>query len=131
MNKTKKFFTYVLVCIIACFTMVLAACGGVEGTYKFQKLTYTEGGMTIEMEAGEQFMGMITLSEDFVSLTLNADGSAVMTMKMDSEEVTTGTWTKAEDDKIVLTFGGEDQVVSCDGKTIEIEAEGMKFVLKK
>ncbi len=132
MNRTKRLFLQLLICVIATFSLLLTACGGnVEGTYKFKKLSYQESGMTIELEAGEKFMGMITLSEDFAVLTLNADGSAVMTMKANGEETSTGTWTKAEDGKIVLDFTGEAQTVSCDGKKIEIETEGVKLVLEK
>ena len=87
--------------------------------------------MSIELEAVEKFMGMITLSEDFAVLTLNADGSAVMTMNADGQETSTGTWTKADKGKIVLTFDGESQIVACNGKKIEIEEEGIKLVLEK
>ncbi len=132
MNRTKRLFLLLFICVIATFSLLLTACGGkVEGTYKFKTLSYQEGGMTIELEAGEKFMGMITLTEDFAVLTLNADGSAVMTMKADGEETSIGTWTKAEKGKIVLTFDGESQTVACDGKKIEIETDGVKAVLKK
>ncbi|MDY6023475.1 MAG: hypothetical protein SPJ19_01530 [Candidatus Borkfalkiaceae bacterium] len=132
MNRTKRLFLLLFICVIATFSLLLTACGGkVEGTYKFKTLSYQEGGMTIELEAGEKFMGMITLTEDFAVLTLNADGSAVMTMKADGEETSIGTWTKAEKGKIVLTFDGESQTVACDGKKIEIETDGVKVVLKK
>ena len=132
MNRAKRLFLQLFVCVIAAFSLLLTACfGKVEGTYKFKKLSYQEGGIAIELEAGEKLMGMITLSEDFAVLTLNADGSAVMTMNADGEETSTGTWTKAEKGKIVLTFDGESQTVACDGKEIEFEAEGVKLVLKK
>ena len=132
MNRTKRLFLQLLICIITTFSLLLTACGGnVEGTYKFKKLSYQESGVTIELEAGEKFMGMITLAEDFATITLNADGSAVMMMKADGEQTSTGTWTKAEDGKIVLTFDGEPQTVTCDGKKIEVETDGIKLVLEK
>ena len=132
MNRTKKLFLKLFICVIAMFSLLLTACGGnVEGTYKFKKLSYQEGGITIELEAGEKFMGMMTLSEDFAVLTLNANGSAVMTINAEGEETSTGTWTKAEEGKIVLTFDGESQIVACNGKKIEIEEEGRKLVLEK
>ncbi len=134
MNRAKKLFLKLFICVIVTFSLSLTACGGnVEGTYKFKKLSYQEGGMAIEMEAGEKYMGMITLSEDFVVLTLNADGSAIMTMNTNGEETFTGTWTKAEEGKIVLTFYDQPKTVVCDGKRIEIEfdADGAKLVLEK
>lgn len=132
MNRTKRLFLQLFICVIATFSLLLTACGGnEEGTYKFKKLSMQEGGVAIEMEVGEKFMGMITLSEDFAVLVLNADGSAVMSMNADVEESFTGTWTKAEEGKVVLTFDGETQIVTCDGKRIEIEADGIKLVLEK
>ena len=132
MNRTKRLFLQLFICVIAMFSLLLTACGGnVEGTYKFKKLSYQEGGITIELEAGEKFMGMMTLSEDFAVLTLNANGSAVMTINAEGEETSTGTWTKAEEGKIVLTFDGESQIVACNGKKIEIEEEAIKLVLEK
>ena len=132
MNRTKKLFLKLFICVIAMFSLLLTACGGnVEGTYKFKKLSYQEGGITIELEAGEKFMGIMTLSEDFAVLTLNANGSAVMSINAEGEETSTGTWTKAEEGKIVLTFDGESQTVACDGKKIEIEEDGIKLVLEK
>lgn len=132
MYRVKRFFVRLFICVIVAFSLLLTACGGtVEGTYKFKKLSYQEGGIAIELKAGENLMGMITLSEDFFVLTLNADGSAVMTMRAVDEETSTGTWTKAEEGKIVLTFDGELQTVTCDGKKIEMEADGAKLLLEK
>jgi hypothetical protein len=111
----------------------LTACAGaVEGTYKFKKLTYQEGGMSIELEVGEKFMGMMTLSEDFAKITLNQDGTVVATIQAGEEaETSTGTWVKAETGKIALTFNGKTETCDCDGKTLSMEVNGMKLVLEK
>ena len=138
MIRTKKFLLRFVLCMFACFSLLLSGCvlqmGGaskIEGTYKFAKLSYQQGGMTIEVEAGEEFMGMMTLSEDYAILTLNEDGSAEMTMNAAVSQTVTGTWEKVEDGKIALTFEGDTETVTCNGKKIEMESDGMKLVLKK
>ncbi len=138
MNRTKKFLLRFLLCMFACFSLLLSGCviklGGttkIEGTYKFKKLSYQQGGMTVELEAGEEFMGMMTLSEDYAVLTLNEDGSAEMTINANITQTLTGTWEKVESGEIALTFEGETEMATCDGKKIEMESDGMLLVLKK
>lgn len=132
MNRTKKVFLLLLITMITCFSMLFAGCGtSVEGTYKFKKMSYQEGGVTVELEAGEEFMGMFTLSADFMSITLNKDGSAVMSANWGSEETSTGKWEKGGNNKITLEFDGEDLTASCDGTTMEFEIDGVKLTLKK
>lgn len=95
-------------------------------------MSYTENGMSIELEVGEKFMGMLTLNEDFAVLTLNADGTAVMTINSGSEnESSMGTWAKAESKTIALKFDDETTTCSCDGKKIEFEMDGIKLILEK
>ena len=76
-------------------------------------------------------MGMMTLSEDFMQLTLNKDGTATLITSMDEPEVETGTWKKIDSKTVEITFDGEAQTCSCDGKKLTIEADGAKVVLKK
>ena len=83
------------------------------------------------MEAGEELMGMITLTEDFVVLTLNDDGTAIMTTKLGEETKQEGTWKKDENGKLALTFEDSTETVECDGKTILFEMGGVSMVLEK
>ena len=131
MIRTKKLFSSIMLCILFCICCLFSGCSKVEGTYKFNKLSYIEGGVQVELEAGEEFMGMMTLSEDFMTLTLNADGTATMIMKADGEETATGTWKKVDNSNITLTFDGEPQTCAFDGKTITISMDGTTIVLKK
>ena len=133
MNRTKKVLLQVLMVILCCVVCVLTGCSGkVEGTYKFQKISYQDNGMSMEIEVGEKFMGMITLTEDYVVLTLNEDGSAVMTKGIgENANTTIGSWIKAEEGKIALVFEDEVQLAICKGKTIEIEMGDSKLFLKK
>ena len=133
MIRTRKLFFQLFICILSAFTLLLSGCGNkIEGTYKFKYMSYTENGMSIELEVGEKFMGMLTLNEDFAVLTLNADGTAVMTINSGSEnESSMGTWAKAESKTIALKFDDETTTCSCDGKKIEFEMDGIKLILEK
>ena len=139
MNRTKKVLLHFVLCMFTCFTLFLAGCtfqlGGlvqIEGAYKFQKMSYQQGGMTIELEAGEKFMGMITFSEDYMTLTLNENGTAVMVMSDgESMETGNGTWTKIDNNTLQITIEGEPENVQWSGNTITMENDGATVILKK
>lgn len=110
--------------------MLLTGCGGqVEGTYKFDSMTYVDNGMTVTVEAGENYMNMITLTEDYITITLDEDGLA--TLIMSGESPIDGSWKQKDGDKIELIFGGGAQVCDCNGKTLTIEIDGSEITLKK
>ena len=85
----------------------------------------------INFETGEEFMGMFALSEDFMIITLNEDGSAVCYSSAFKEEQTSGTWTKKDGDIIGLTIDGETSTCICDGKTLTITQDEGIFILEK
>lgn len=133
MKKIKSAFLSVLVLLVGLFCF--AACGkaDVAGTYRFSSMTMTQNGMEITLQAGEQFMGMITLNEDFVTLTLNEDGSMSMTL---AGETMSGTWAQGEGkNQITMTMEGESDTASCDGETLvfseTIDGSAAELVLKK
>lgn len=110
----------------------LVACGdsAKEGTYKFRSMSMTTEGVSVDIKAGESYMG-VTISEDYMTLELKADGTAVF---KGMGETTNGTWkvNDSDKDKIDLTMEeGETQTVSCKDGTITMEQEGAKIVLKK
>ena len=132
MVRAKRFFSTIAVGLLLCICFLFGGCAKVEGVYKFYKLSYTESGVLVEIEAGEEFMGMMTLSEDFMVLTINEDGTASLTSSAEgAAETTVGSWTKIDDKTIELTFNGEAQTCTFDGKTITIEADGTTIILKK
>ena len=100
-----------------------------SGEYKFYSMSYEENGMMIELKAGEKFMGAITLTEDFISITLYQDGSAKMAYA--EETINGGSWKKVDESHVEITFKGDPETFSCDGQTITIEEDGKKAVLKK
>ena len=137
MVRTKKFISGILMGLLCCLCFLFVGCFDkeIEGTYKFKSMTYTEGGMEIEIKAGEKFMGMMTISEDFMKITLNKDGTVVMVSSSFEDstdtESETGTWSKSEKGKIAITFDGETQLCECDGKKLVFEEDGAKVILKK
>ena len=133
MKRTKKFLGTILTAIFLCVCFMFVGCSKkIEGTYKFKSMSYNEGGVSVEINVGEEFMGMVTLSEDFVKITLEESGVATVDMAMGEEsETTTGSWKSVENGKVEITFDGEPQVCACDGKTLTIEIDGQKIVLQK
>ncbi len=131
MRKTRKLFLTLLSVCCLCFCLLFSACG-TTGTYKFEKMTYVENGMTIEIKAGEPVMGMLTLEEDFFVLTLNKDGTATMSTQANgAAESETGAWQEISKDKILLTFYSETMEISKDGSTLILEQDGATIYLKK
>lgn len=136
-KKATRFLSAtVLAMFLLSFCFLFAGCSAkIEGTYKFSSMHYSEGGMDLDIKVGEQFMGAITLNEDFCVMTLNEDGSVVATISAfsmgDESETQVGTWVKGADKTVVITFDGESQTCECDGKTLSFEEDGMKMTLKK
>ena len=114
----------------------LVACGSSEkaGTYKFYSMKMEEGGVSVELKAGEKFMGIITLSEDFMTIELKDDGTFSMTTAaVDTSDIETGTWKENEEDsnKIDITIAGVTETWECNGKELRMEQDGAQVTLKK
>ena len=137
MSRAKRFFSTIFMGLILCVCVLFGACAKdkaeVAGTYKFSKMIYVENGMEIEINAGEQFMGMMTLTEDFMTITLNEDGTAEMKMVEDgATEQTSGTWEKSGDNSVVITLEGDAQTCQWNGNTLTLDdGEGTTLILKK
>ncbi len=118
-----------LATLIMC--MCFAACStSVTGTYKFQSMSMTQGGTTVEIKVGEQYMGMITLNEDAFVITINEDNTVEFKINMVEEATVNGTW-EEKDGKYYITLEGETQEITVKGNTLTMENEGAKIVLKK
>ncbi len=130
MKGKKGIVRIILMALFVVMCFALTGCGKeLEGTYKFSKLEYNAEGMNVSVKAGEQFMGMMTLTEDYVKVTLNKDGTAEMVM---DGETSNGTWSKKDDKSIELTFDDQPVTCKCDGETLVIDdGDGSKITLKK
>ena len=133
MKKLKTFLLTILIGAFTCCMFLFGACGAsIAGTYKFESLTYTEGGVSMELKAGEKFMGAITLSEEIMTITLNEDGTATVTEAMEEEsETETGTWKKVDEHTIELTIDDETQSLAWNEDTLTLNVDGIKMNLKK
>lgn len=132
-----KKFTAILaiVLVVTAFAFTLTACTSVEGTYYFDQMSYTEGGVSVEIKAGEKFMGMVTLDKSAFVLTLEKGGKATMKTALMGEALTqNGTWEK-KNDKYVLKFDDEEQEFTVKGNDLTLTtselAENATLVLKK
>ena len=100
-----------------------------SGEYRFYSMSYEENGMMIELKAGEKFMGAITLTEDFMIMTLYQDSSAKLISP--DETLSGGSWKKIDESHVEITFKGNAETLSCDGQSMTLEEDGAKIVLKK
>ena len=133
MKKKLMWLMALAVMVVSVFALV--ACGSSKaGTYKFYSLKVEQGGVSVELKAGEKFMGFMTLSEDVMVVELKEDGTVTVSSSMGgSAEVETGTWKENEEDsgKIDITIGGETETFECNGKELRMVQDGIEFTLKK
>ncbi len=127
MKKVKGFlaavvFAVLLVCMAACST-------GITGTYKFSSMSMNQGGLSLEVKAGEEFMG-VTITEEAYSLTVNKDNTWTMKVNVGEEFTQSGTW-EEKDGKYLFSAEGKSMEVTLSGNTLTFEQDGAKIVLKK
>ena len=109
--------------IVCC--MFMLACSP-AGTYKFDSLSYSALGVTVEVKAGEKYMG-ITIDEDYMTLQLNKDGTGTISTQGVSADLT---WEK-DGDVVKITSSGNLLEFKIDGNKLIIDQGGMQIVLKK
>lgn len=127
MRKIVTGIAVMLVAIMSSLVMVGCSSDLSAGTYKFSKMSGEMEGMKIDVSVGDKLMGVVELTEDYMTLEIKDDGTAVLSAMGNSIE---GEWEK-KDGKYYLTVDGESQEITVKKNTITIESEGMKVVLKK
>lgn len=110
--------------------MMLTGCSNPAGTYKFQSMLADVGGIQAELVVGEKYLGTITLTEEFMVLTLEKDGTAALSA-LSSLGSSTGTWKKTGKNEITLTLDGEAIAMNMDGDLLIFQEEMGKITLKK
>ena len=110
------------VCMTACST-------GIVGTYKFESMSMVSGGLSVEIKAGQEYMG-VTVSEDAYKLEVKGDNTFVLSINMGTEANVEGTW-EEKDGKYYFTAEGEEIEVTLDGSKVIFEQDGAKITLKK
>ena len=128
MKKVVAAFVSVIAIVAICAFM--SACAtGFTGTYKFSKMSMSQGGMSIEIKAGESYMG-VTVNEDAYTLEIKEDNTFVLKANMGDEFTEEGTW-EERDGKYYLSADGEEVEVTLSGNVLTFEMDGVKLELKK
>jgi hypothetical protein len=98
-----------LLLLICCFALfALVGCDSAEGTWKFEQKVTVLGGASITKKAGEN-----GVTEDYVVLTINKDGTAKLTGE-DFDGGINFTWTETEDK--VIKFVDGSGLIKVDAK---------------
>ena len=122
MKNVKKALITLLSAMVLCVTFLFAtACGKVEGTYKFSKLSYTSNGLSVEYKVGDTLLGIIPLDEEFFQITFNEDGTVSILSKDDG--VQTGTWEKDGNKVLITGYLGGTIEAELSGKTLTFTTE--------
>lgn len=127
MKVMKKLSLLLVICLA--FSIMLTGCSSPAGTYKFQSLTTGTEGIQMELTVGEKYLGYLTLTEDFVVITLEKDGTAIMKVSLGDDQ--TGTWEKTGKNEITLTIDGESDIMILDGDLLILQDDIGKLTLKK
>ncbi len=130
MKKILTALTAAIAAIVMC--VCLAACGNgasdVAGTYKYYG-TISNGETHYVTEPG------IGVTEDYIVLTLNEDGTGSETMKFGPENETSANFTwKIDGSKVTITADGRDLDGKLEGELLYLYSQGENsptFILKK
>ena len=80
-------------------------------------------GMTVELTVGETYMGMITLTEEFMVIDVKEDGTFTMTTSAMGENTSvSGTWEVVDGD-LNLTAQGDTIAAKKDGKLLVLSED--------
>lgn len=127
MKKLLTALTAAVAAIIMCVCFI--ACGTGEntaaGTYKYYG-TEVNGEMHYVTDAGSE------VTEDYIVLILNADGSGVQKMQVsETNTVTVPFEWKKEGTTLTITANGNTSTCKLENDTITLDIMGNKAILKK
>ena len=136
--KAKRFAAIVLLVLLT--AVLLAGCGGgAAGKYVIKSMNgkTMEDLFREEAEASEEEMTVedflkffeIESLEEYLTLELKEDGTAVSKAAMD-DEADTGTW-KQEGNKITITIDNEPVEFTLNGRELSATMDGVKYVFVK
>lgn len=121
----KKLFTITLSIIMCISCFALFGCTRAKGEWVL--MAVESGNVTINL--GEEYDGVV-LKQDSVKLSIQDDDVAVLTYFGSTK---TGTWSKAPDDEIMLSFnnGLTTYFAEIDDGKMEITILGVEYILRK
>ncbi len=143
----KKFFAFILVCIMSCCCFLFAGCELTKGpeTYKFNAFRVSEGDNTITVEVNGKFNG-IEIKEDTFILIMNSNSTFALCCNLSKTDadnnileslsgIRTGTWMNGYQDAIYFTMSEETAVTvgrKIDDNTIVLDInENLQIRFKK
>jgi len=115
--------------IVALCVCMTACSSGIVGTYKFRSMSMKQGGVSVDIKAGESYMG-VTVTEDAYKLTVKDDNTFELKINMGTEITQNGTW-EQKDGKYYFITNGESEEVTLSGNTLVLEQQGIKLTFKK
>ena len=114
----KKFLVTLLVFLLTVCCLFMTACS-VNGNYKLEKISG-------EIVPGKEYLGQ-TITEDFITLTLNEDGTGEINLMGIQGEIT---WVELSD-VIKVTVGDKTYNFNKYGDKLTFIVQGITFVLKR
>ena len=139
MKNIKKFYSF-LTSLLFIVCLLFSSCSVItvkeqEGFYKCYSLTYTRYDTEFEVKVGESFLNIFTVTEDYITISLNSDGTMTYNRELleyGSSQSSTGTWEKINALTVRLFFQNlSPMICTCDGKTLTFIDEGITVTLKK
>ncbi len=131
MKKTMKFIGIagMLITVICIF----ASCSflNYSGTYYFESMSYKESGIEYNVKVGETYFGAISISEDFMIVSLEKNGNATIKLSTEGTPTISGQWEKIGRGEITITLNGEKDTFKCNGKKLIIDLDGYTYTLKR
>ncbi|HIR66848.1 MAG TPA: hypothetical protein IAB94_02225 [Candidatus Coproplasma avicola] len=121
MKKHLKILCVMAVAVLASAIVMLAACASsFAGTYGLSSISMDLGGMSMDIEVGEEIMGTgIALEADAFSLVVNEDNTWSMSMNFMGEAQTEGgTWRAEGNSLILVDAANAETTATLDGSTL-------------
>lgn len=122
----KKLLTLILALVLGIACVAFAGCNeesGIEGTYKIYSITNDVDGQVDTFVVGDEMgEGGPILTDDYMTITFNADGTCVSTTKdlFDNEVQTANATYTYEGNTITIDFEGDIMTATISGTTLTI-----------
>ena len=134
MKKHLKILCAMAVAVLASAIVMLAACASsFAGTYGLSSISMDLGGMSMDIEVGEEIMGTgVSLEADAFSLVVNEDNTWSMSMNFMGEVQTeTGTWRSEGGNLILVDSSNSEITATLNGSTLTMAqtVDGMSMTI--
>ena len=119
--------------LVSALVMLAACASSFAGTYGLSSISMDLGGMSMDIEVGEEIMGTgIALEADAFSLVVNEDNTWSMSMNFMGEVQTeTGTWRSEGGNLILVDSSNSEITATLNGSTLTMAqtVDGMSMTI--